>query len=223
MGVEYRHFLVVADPGWVPAPDTTARVDAVLRRWLLVDGDARLVDPGRPDAAPITGAISAAGVAVRYTGATARVVAEVLGPSMYPDVDERDRYIEQVVLVHGLDFRIVLSDELVTTTVIEPPRRDGIAVDAYEDLPWGLELFDAAYPADARTTPPIVEVEIADEARHHLSQPTLPGAWRGALVIDCGKDVPAFAAGVHRIPNRRFVDEIAEAIRGSLVEIGNFY
>src|SRR5262249_7214197 len=47
MGIEYRHFLVVDDAEWRPQSDTAARVEAVLRKWSLVDRPKEVVDLSR--------------------------------------------------------------------------------------------------------------------------------------------------------------------------------
>lgn len=116
MGVEYKHFLVAADPRWLPSDDTFTRVVALLRKW------------------------------------------------------------------------------------------------------------SQSYAANADTIPPEVEVTVPGIFRRHVAwndaETPFSGWWRGGVILDFGKSVPAFANGVHALPNRAFVRELAEAMRSELHEIG---
>lgn len=83
-----------------------------------------------------------------------------------------------------------------------------------------------SYPAEADTIPPEVEVTVPRIFRRHVawidSENPFSGWWRGGVIFDFGKSVPGFADGVHALPNRVFVRELAEAIRSELHEIGEF-
>jgi hypothetical protein len=65
-----------------------------------------------------------------------------------------------------------------------------------------------------------VRARIAAHAKKKVAR---EGFWRGALVLDFGKDLPAFCGKLHALPARDFVAEIIDAFRGRVVEIADFY
>jgi hypothetical protein len=225
MGVEYRHFLVVNDPNWRPENDTALRIDDILRQWLLADrlrrivdlstgndmervGSNGLVDPGR-------------GLAFRYAGVDGSAVARIAGPSLY-DADPDHRYTMSTWLVLGSDYRVHYSSEAFFFDLISPPTTGGRPIEPDERESLDI-LFDQSFPADDATSPPVVKIHVEDHAKPHLAWSQYQGFWRGALVIDFGKDLPHFVDGVHQLPARDFIAAIGEAFRGPIVEVGEFY
>jgi len=260
MGVEYTHYLVVNDPVWKPETDTAARVDAVLRRWALVDQLKRTVDltggGHKPIAADVTSAKIGAGVDFIYAGVKGAPVARIAGPPVPPrphysgpPLEDGDRHTMQTSLVLGSDYRIHRSSESYYFEVTTSPTVNGRPIAAHEReyrFRRGDELYvyldDQSFPSEGRThwlsqiwrfatgaspsppivSPPVVRIHVEDHAKANVAWSSYQGFWRGALVIDFGKDLPAFCEGIHALPARDFVAEVAEAFRGPLAEVGEF-
>ncbi|NVM74783.1 hypothetical protein FHW83_000543 [Duganella sp. SG902] len=229
MGVEYRHFLIVDDPAWTPHADTAARVDAVLRRWLLVDKVEQCLDLtggalNPIDAADLSSIKAGAGVAVVYAGIAGEPVMRIAGASLYNDIDPRDRYTMRTSLVLGDDFRIPWSSDGVWFELISPPTIAGqpIAANESDDEPGPDLLYERSFPSEG-ASPPVVKVHVQDGAKENIAWDHIQGYWRAALVIDFGKDLPSFCGGIQALPARDFVTDMADAFRSRLVEIGEFY
>jgi hypothetical protein len=225
MGVEYRHFLVVADPDWLPQEDTIARVDRVLRDWRLAVAPVTVTElaSGASISAERVGlSPPSSGVSVAYPAVAGGSVAALCGPSAYPSIGEAERYVERIVVVAGTDFRIHSSTEAACFTVTTPPIEEGRAV-APRSTPADGDLCDATYPGHPGVAPPEVDVEIDPGAADALPLDDYAGFWRGAVLIDCGKDVPSFTSGVLHLPDKRFVEALSEAFRAPILEVGEFY
>lgn len=226
MGVEYRHFLVVDDAGWSPRPDTLARVDAVLRRWALADRIEKVVDladgKALPPAVPRE---PGRGVVVVYGGVEGPAVAAVAGASQCGAGDE-DRYTMHTLVVAGSDYRVQWSPEGIYFEPESPPVAVGGALIRAEDPelahPCGT-LFAQCFRAADLAAPPRVAIHVEPWARARLAWERCLGFWRGAALVDFGKDLPALVDGKHALPARAFVDELGAAFRGPLAEIGEVY
>jgi len=226
MGVEYRHFLVVDDAHWRPQADTAARVEAALRDWSLIAGLAHIVDLPACDEnqreASNSAAASGPGVAIVYPGATGIAVEKIAGPSAYADITSNDRYLMRATLVIGDDFRIQWSTDSVYFELVSPPMANGVPI-AGEDIDFLDALFAASYPSSEASSPPVVIARIEDGARPGVAWDSCLGFWRGGLVLNFGKDLPAFCEKVQALPEREFVAAISAAFRGRIVEIGEFF
>lgn len=226
MGVEYRHFMVVDDAHWRPQSDTAARVEAALRDWSLIGAVARVVDLPACQEAPRGTSNSAAspgpGVAIVYPGATGPAVEHIAGPSAFADITPADRYLKRMTLVLGDDFRVQWSTDSTYFELLSPPLANGVPI-AGEDVDFLDSLYAASYPSSEASSPPVVRAHVEDRARPSVAWDSCLGYWRGALVLDFGKDLPAFCEKVQALPAREFVAAISAALRGRLVEIGDFY
>jgi hypothetical protein len=226
MGVEYRHFLVVGDPGWLPKADTASRVDDVLRKWSLVTKEPDIYDLAGGGKQrlnqPISILIPGPGYALTYPMVKGRKVSAVVGPCFYPEIGEEERYIQGIALVVGNDFRIHWSWEGTCFTVLQPPTNSGVPVDPYSGEQH-LYLYAEAYPTGPQTTPPKVEVDVYNKDRHHIGWDHYNGFWRSALVLDCGKDLPSFIEGKFFLLCKEFVQAVSDAFRSPVLEVGEIY
>jgi hypothetical protein len=226
MGVEYRHYLVVNDPAWQPEADTASRVEAVLRSWGLAANPVEAVDltGGRAKELPTAtmAAEPGAGVGVVYAGVQGEAVARIAGHSHYGAADQ-DRYLMKIVLIVGRDYRIQQSSESIYFELVEPPKAAGRPSEANDDKEPFAFAYAASFPSENPTSPPVVRAHIEENAGANIGWTNYQGFWRGGLVIDFGKDLPAFVENKHLLPEARLVTELAEAFRGPLVEVGEFY
>src|SRR6202008_1062612 len=113
MGIEYRHFFVVDQDSWHPAPETLERVNEVLGSWGLNDKLLEIVDleggkSVRTDDASIPNGL--AGKVFKFEGPAGGVVAHLAGPSAY-DCDDEDRYLKSILVILGEDYRVHWSSE----------------------------------------------------------------------------------------------------------------
>jgi len=228
MGTEYRQFLVVDDAHWRPQSDTAQRVEAVLRHWLLIVDVAEIVDLACGDshhasaASSPTASAPGAGVAIVYSGAQGPAVEVVAGPSAYPGIDPAERYLKRATLVIGDDYRVQWGTDGVYFELLSPPLADGVPIPGNDEHLYDA-LFAASFPSAKATSAPVVSAQLAEYAKTSKAWDTCLGYWRGALVIDFGKDLPAFSEQVQALPSRDFVSALSAALRGPLVEIGDFY
>jgi hypothetical protein len=226
MGVEYRHYLVVNDAAWMPEPDTAARVEKVLREWSLVDKLEKVIDltNGQQKGVQKVPSTEAPGhgLALIFAGVEGAPVARIAGPSLYDSVSDADRYTMRIALVIGDDYRLHWSSESIFFKLVEAPRQDGKIIAAYRDDDPLDCLYAESFPSDENTSPPKVEIQVSEHAQNNVDWSDYVGFWRGALVIDFGKDLPAFIEGVHILPNREFVLAIDEAFGGDVIEVGEF-
>jgi len=235
MGVEYVHTLVVKDPDWLPQPDTAARIDAVLRHWLLVSVDPEVYDLSktreyemkRDDerrrlyARPVPVAAPGQGLVLLYPEVMGPMVERVFGPSYYPSVDPNEAYIYTISVIVGDDIRIHSGQmDINYPQIVQPPTKNGAVIEPYSyNVP--LAIYGDAYPADAATTPPIIEMMIEPALEKHIGWQDYAGYFRGALVLDCNKNLPKFIEGKHVLPSHDFVNAVSEAFRSPLLEFGH--
>ncbi|KQZ44212.1 hypothetical protein [Duganella sp. Root1480D1] len=219
MGVEYRHFLVVDDESWHPAADTFERVNKVLASWGLNDTILEVVDlaggkPRRTTDASIPKGL--AGKAFKFDGTNGAAVARLAGPSLY-ECDDEERYLMNVLFVLGEDYRVHWSSDGLFFELAEQPSF------AYQDE----ELYEIAYAESfpsTNATAPNVRLHIEDFAMKHLASKDYKGYWRAAVILDFGKDLPAFSEEVHSLPETEFVNALRNALRAeSIAEVGEFY
>lgn len=229
MGVEYRHFLVADDPRWLPAPDTASRVEKVLREWSLVEVLERVIDLTDGRNCEIPGATTSGhpghGRAFLFAGIQGEPVARIAGPSWHDGMDDADRYTTQIAVIIGSDYRIHSSSESLCFNLVSPPFQDGKPV-RHNRLgdPLGISYyFDQSFLGNDKTGPPTVDVQISEHAEENVAWSDYSGFWRGALVIDFGKDLPAFVRQVHSLPNKDFLVAVEEAFGSDVKEIGEIY
>ncbi|MES2162556.1 MAG: hypothetical protein V4476_15460 [Pseudomonadota bacterium] len=226
MGVEYRHFMVVDDAHWRPQSDTAARVEAVLREWSLIDGAGHTIDLAASEENRSDTSNSAAspgpGVAIVYPGATGPAIETLAGPSLYADIAPDDRYLMRVTLVIGDDFRVQPGSESIYFELVSPPLANGVPIEG-GDYDFNDRLFAASYPSAEATSPPVVIAHVEDGAKSGVAWDPCLGYWRGGLLLTFRKDLPAFSEKLQALPAREFVAAISAALRGRLVEIGEFY
>ena len=78
-----------------------------------------------------------------------------------------------------------------------------------------------AYPADSDTQPPEAALEASD---HEWPLPAgFQGIWRCGVILDCGKDLPAFMQKSNNLPSARFASDIEDAFGAKIVQIGHLY
>ncbi len=226
MGVEYRHFLLVNDSNWIPQADTAGRIDAVLRKWELVDkppqvinlagGQQRLLRIDQLHESP------GPGIALMYPGIVGPPVERLAGRSLF-DCSPDERYTSGISLILGNDYRVQWSGDGFWFELTAPPTEAGKSIQSYQDEDNLKTLFAESFPSGPNTSPPSIKIHIQDFARPHIAWKGLLGYWRGALVIDLGKDLPIFAEEKHAIPSCAFVADVSEAFRGQIEEFGEFY
>jgi len=225
MGVEYRHFLVVNDPDWRPRVDTVSRVEQVLRTWGLATRLEKAVDLTAGLNEELTGESIAnvpdGGIAYVYQGVQGAAVAKIAGPSEY-GVGDDERYTMRTTLVVGNDYRIQWSSESIYFELTSPPTEDGVPIEATDEEPFDI-LFDESFSSEQATSPPVVTIHVEEHAQANVGWDAYQGFWRAAVVIDFGKDLPAFSETRHELPERTFVSAVSEAFRGPIVEVGEFY
>lgn len=228
MGVEYRHFLVVNDPGWLPREDTASRVEAVLREWGIVVDRRRVINlaDGRQTTMDLGARVGDAGhgVAILFAGTTGAAVQRVAGPSLYgAGVDDGSTMATHLIV--GTDYRVHWSSDGVWFEVTAAPLHGGEPYDSYPDEESVDTLYDQSYwsEGDDLTSPPTVKAHVAEHSAGHVGWNNYAGVWRGAVVIEFGKDLPSFSDALHRLPNREFVQALEGAFRADLAEVGEFY
>ena len=82
---------------------------------------------------------------------------------------------------------------------------------------------DEVYPAEAATTPPVVRITAGRPSDAKLIPKGFTGVWRAALLLDCGKDLPAFAGKSNTTPNRDFKAKVETALGAEVSQMGYFY
>ncbi len=229
MGVEYKHFLIPANPTFVPPQDAIKRVDEVLVRWNLKTGNPKVYDLTNGENTTVTISLDALdigqGLAIEYPGIEGSQAANIMGGSYYQnEVSDEDRYIERLTFIIGLDYKIHPSSEELTLTVKKPPLEGSTPIAPYCDydefLHYGLHA--ESYNCSLSSTPPEVEIWVADEKRIIGGQ-SFAGYWRTALVIDCGKDLPKLSDDLYTLVSREFINDFEHALGSKVVEIGEVY
>jgi hypothetical protein len=104
------------------------------------------------------------------------------------------------------------------TEITDPPVTNGKPVKPFpEFLPYSFDV----YPADRETVAPKTRFEVCVDG--WPVPDGFRGIWRCGLVLDCGKDLPAFMGKKHQIPSRKFATQIEKAFDSTLVQIGHCY
>jgi hypothetical protein len=225
MGVEYRHFLVPANPKWLPQVDTLLRVDAVLRKWSLVAREPivfKLKDGRKRNIPTIPVNSFGLDLAVEYSMIEGRAVRAIFGPSFYPNIQDGERYIQKISVLVGLDYRIHSSSEAFYFKVTETPDNDGIPVKPYSHDD-GLYLCGEVFRATALTRPPNIEIHVDEKCTGNVAWKGYKGYWRAALILDCGKDLPGFIEGLQALPSQGFIEDVSAAFGTKVYEIGEVY
>jgi hypothetical protein len=224
MGVEYKHYMFVDDLSYVGTLATAVAIDSVLTEWGLVSGSPtiRSLDGGKgkllcqSSLEKIPADI--ANLLLEYPYTEGDTIENIMGPSDYDDVDSR--YIQTIAVLVGSDYRIYNGDETAYTTVTAPPQKNGKEVKPYEPN-YDIYYYADAYPAESKTEPPkaILEPDLHDWP--------LPkgfcGIWRCGVILDCGKDLPAFIQKTNNLPSTKFASDIRNAFGGKIVQIGHYY
>jgi hypothetical protein len=227
MGVEYKHYLIPADPDFVPAKQAIIHVYRLMEKWALLSGAPKIFDLTKGINTTLEDSLDSLevgqGLAIEYPEVQGEAVRKIMGESYYTDdeITDGDRYIERFTFILGLDYRIHPGSEELSVTVINPPEENGVPIEPYceedEFLHYGIHA--QAYHSSLTTRPPEVEISAADDERIIGEQP-FSGYWRTAFVIDCGKDLPKLGNTLYKIENRDFVKELEAAIGTALIEVG---
>ena len=223
MAVEYRHFIVVNDPDWLPQSDTLLRVDEVLRKWSLVAGKPSvfdLSDMTKKTDREVPVNEPSAGAALIYHGAAGEEVEQIAGASLFPGVDQDNRSIQSTSVVVGMDYRIQPSSEMVCFELVEPNPGSLQQMDVPRPL---YKLFVEYIPSTETPHPPVMKIHITPSLAWQVAWEDFPGYWRGGVVLDFGKDIPHFADNINLLPNRQFVADLSRAFRAKLAEVGHVY
>jgi hypothetical protein len=223
MGVEYKHWLLASDLAWVGDQSVAGRVHTVLQEWGLIaeppviysldEGRQKKLRglPGQLDNPPRD-------LLVEYPMIEGKAIAEIMGPSYYPDDSIGERYFQKIALIIGSDFRVYDGGEATGTLIVKPPTQAGKHVSPYKDyLPHSLDV----YPATSDTEPPVTTFEVNSEG--WPVPKGFKGIFRSGLALDCGKDLPAICEKQNTIPCRQFATAIQEAFGTDLVQIGLWY
>ena len=250
MGVEFQHWLLVRDLGWLPAADTAHRVTAVLGEWGLGDqfvvtdlDDIEWDDPRYGFVTvPLVGylhelpALPANAMVQALGDVRGPAVHRIVGPSRFDGVSPDDQYIQRLSLVLGQAFRVFRSWETGYTTVLEPARdHRGDPVEPLELHITGyrqverLALARRPWTANAPQreqypSPPATAAPRTEFVWQDGSiDPVFSGCFRSALGLDLGKSLAAALDGASQLPNRAFVAALEEAFDTELVEAGHYY
>lgn len=227
MGICYQHHLVVDDAGWRPQPDTVARVEKVLRAWSLIDQPTEVIDllrgtkltPEYPSASTTPGR----GIALIYPGIRGTAVEQLAGPSYYDSIGTEDRYTSRVTLIVGDDYRIQNGSHAIYPELIASPiDGSGRAIEPNQEQQASVWCYSDSFAGQDISSPPQVKMHVEEWAKKNIGWGRCNGFWRGALVLDFGKDLPSFAREVHILPARQFVYDLSEAFRGPLAQLGEF-
>lgn len=140
-------------------------------------------------------------------------IAELMGPSYFPENQIGERYFQRIRFVVGCDFRLFPSNETYYVQLIAPPTQNGIAVLPHPDR--------LSFPANASTPAPVTQVHLDEYCQDALPE-GFTGIWRTGLELDCGKDLPRLEMG-QSLPYRPFVADPEEALGTCVVEIGYLY
>jgi hypothetical protein len=229
MGVEYKHFLIPANPSFVPQKGVIKNIDNILTKWNLKIGTPKVYNLSNGENKIVTEPLESLdfghGLAIEYAGVEGANVNKVMGTSYYQGkIFDEDRYIERFTLIVGLDYKIHPSSQELTVTVKKPPFEGTVSIEPYceedEFLHYGLHA--ESYSCSLSSTPPEVAIWVADKKRVIGGQ-SFAGYWRSAFIIDCGKDLPKLSDELFRIENKEFISDIEDAFGSSIIEIGEVY
>lgn len=227
MGVEFRHYLVVNDALWRPQADTATRVGQVMRDWSLGDRPRDVIDLQSGESLgfiPSVVSKPGRGIAIVYDWVHGAAAANLAGASYYGDCPAEDRYIREITLIIGDDYRVqMLADDSIYFEEMEPPiDSKGHRLEPIEEEHIGLSFYSESFLGTDIVSPPVLRACINGFAEKNVSWTQCNGFWRGALVVDFHKDIPAFARDLHLLPSAQFVRELSDAFRGPLVQMGEF-
>jgi hypothetical protein len=229
MGVEYRHFLIPANPAFVLPREAIMKVDRVLVKWRLKAGTPKVYNLENGENSIITAPIEKLdfghGLAIKYPGVHGGQAGEIMGRSFYGEqASESDGYFEHLTLIGGMDYRIQPSNEELYVEVLTAPMENHIPIEKHDDNQGLLNLgfFNESYTSTAATKPPVVDISSIDDNRI-LGGQDFAGYWRTAFIMDCGKDLPGLSESFYQIPNREFINDVETALGCSVVEIGELY
>jgi hypothetical protein len=224
MGLEYRHEIVVSDPGWMPDAGTLPRVLEVLARYGVCNPAAGQIQPilgSAPDTARVfmEGDDPGVGVLWDVDDPEGGGLELVLGDGAEPLT---------IAVVVGSDIRIPSFSEGCFYEVVGPAKRGAEEVRPRETKK-GVNawLFYDSFPGTAGITPPGLKWHNLDESEAYkpVNVPgqaprPFPGFWRGGVLLDFDQRFPDFEAEDRRIPNAAFMRDLAAAFRAPLAERG---
>ena len=221
MGVEYQHYFFVLDLAWEPDLPTARRVHEFLDHWSLVSGAPKIcsLDEGRTR--ELNGRIEGmrslpSNLLLWYPHVTGVPrIEEMMGPSYYPPAEIGERYLQRIMLVLGTDYRLFHGHELAYAELIEPVKDAGKPVKPFhrEEAPYAI---GEAFPAKPSTRAPKTRLRANRPEQQRLLPEEFTGTWRSGLILDCGKDLPAFAEKTNVLPSATFARELEDAFGTSL-------
>jgi hypothetical protein len=197
-----------------------------LRAWLLNEDPPKVIDLPFADAyqQPVRASddttTPGGGIAIIHPGGYGQAIARIAGPSAFKTADSSDCYLMGTTLILGDDYRVQWSSDAIYFQLSSPPMAGEVPIAAEEAC---TTLFAQSFPSGDATSPPVVRARIAEYARANVAWESCLGFWRGALVLDFGKGLPAFYEHVHALPARDFVAAISAAFRGRVAEIGDLH
>ena len=126
MGVEYKHFIIPADPTFVPSKDVIIKIDNLLQKWKLKTNEPQIYDLTNGENVLIELPLNTIefdhGIGMEYSHIGGEPVRTVMGISHYKEeISDKDRYIERINFIVGTDYRIHPSNEELFMTVSTPP------------------------------------------------------------------------------------------------------
>lgn len=210
MGVAYSHGIYVEDLNWRPTWHHIEAVREVLGKYGFVPMDPEFFTLGEAaediDEDAVRGAFPD-NLMAAYEGLDGEAVVPIMGPSMYKELADEDRYIVSVIAIFGVDYK-VLNSESLDAEVIEPPKNGDVTVESSEVRQHYAGAL--VYPATWATTPPRTR-----------SNTDFSGVWRSGITIFCDKDVPEIA-DTRPLPCA-LVRELEQALHTKLIEQGWFH
>lgn len=136
MRIEYKQFIIPANPSFVPAKDAIKKVDVVLSNWQLKNGSPKVYNLNKGEntilSAPLESLHFEGGIAINYAGVDGKPAADIIGESHYDDgVTEAERRIENFMFIVGWDYRIHLGSDEISINVIQPPCENALPIEPY--------------------------------------------------------------------------------------------
>lgn len=228
MGVEYKHFLIPADPTFVPKSNIISKLDQLLAKWSLKTGDPQIFNLTNGENTLVHEDFNSIeighGLALEYPGIEGKQVREIVGPSYYEEISDNDRYIERITFILGSDYRVHPSNEEICMTVTNPPLEGSTPLEPYcefdEFLHYGLHA--EAYNCSINANPPKIDISVTDKNRI-IGEQNFLGFWRTALILDFGKDLPKLSQLFFKLENDTFTNELEQVFESRLIQIGEVY
>jgi hypothetical protein len=226
MGVEYRHFLIPANPSFIPSKGVIKRIDDLLEKWNLKAGHPKIYNLSKGSDAMIDASLDALdigqGMGIVYPFIEGSIIGKIMGSSYYDDISDEERYFQSLTLVTGLDYRIHPGGNDLYLAVKKAPVESNVSIKPYWEHDEIIFTHGEAYHSTVTTTPPVVTITATDQNRLIGEQP-FKGYWRTAFIFDCGKDLPKLGDELFKIPNMDFVKDVEQALGCEVVEIGEVY